>query len=133
MNIYDVNWNLLDPKDVDDEKGYLIPTRKKIIVSEARDDYVVWDSRRGFERIVHIPEKIKFEDCQQYVLYSNSQLIDMYSAKLRNTDYIAMKMVEAIASEDVNLLEEYKNKYADVLKKRKIWRAKIDKLQNGVI
>lgn len=133
MNIYDVNWNLLDPKDVDDEKGYLIPTRKKIIISEARDDYVVWDSRRGFERIVHIPEKIKFEDCQQYVLYSNSQLIDMYSAKLRNTDYVAMKMVEAIASEDVNLLEEYKNKYADVLKKRKIWRAKIDKLQNGVI
>lgn len=133
MNIYDVNWNLLDPKDVDDEKGYLIPTRKKIIVSEARDDYVVWDSRRGFERIVHIPEKIKFEDCQQYVLYSNSQLIDTYSAKLRNTDYIAMKMVEAIASEDVNLLEEYKNKYADVLKKRKIWRAKIDKLQNEVI
>lgn len=133
MNIYDVNWKLLDPKDVDDEKGYLIPTRKKTIVSEAHDEYVIWDSRRGFKRIIHVPEEIKFEDCQQYILYSNSELIGMYSDKLRNTDYIAMKMVEAIASEDVNLLEEYKNKYADVLKKRKIWRAKIDKLQNGVI
>lgn len=132
MNIYDVNWKLLDPKDVDYEKGYLIPTRKKTIVSEAHDEYVIWDSRRGFKRIIHVPEEIKFEDCQQYILYSNSDLIGMYNDKLRNTDYIAMKMAEAIASGDADLLEEYKYKYADILKKRKIWRIKINELQNGV-
>lgn len=132
MNIYDVNWNLLDPKDVDDKKGYLIPTRKKTIVSEAHDEYVIWDSRRDLRRIIHVPEKIKFEDCQQYILYSNSELIGMYSDKLRNTDYIAMKMAEAIAYGDTDLLEEYKYKYADILKKRKIWRVKINELQNGV-
>ena len=132
MNIYDVNWKLLDLKDVDDEKGYLIPTRKKTIVSEAHDEYVIWDGRRGFKRIIHVPEEIKFEDCQQYILYSNSELIGMYSDKLRNTDYIAMKMAEAIASGDADLLEEYKYKYADILKKRKIWRIKINELQNGV-
>ena len=62
MNSYDVNWNLVDPKDVDDEKGYLIPTRNKTIVSEAHDEYVIWDGHRGFKRIIHVTEELKIED-----------------------------------------------------------------------
>lgn len=132
MNIYDVDWHLVNPNDVDLEKGYLIPAQKKTIITPAYEKTVIWDTDRGLKRIVTVPEEAEFEDCQQYILYTNSELISMYEDKLSNTDYITAKMTEAIAAGDTELLDQYKTKYADVLEQRKVWRAKIDELQNEV-
>lgn len=133
MNIYDVNWHLVNPTDVDLEKGHLIDTQKKTVIKEAYDKTIVWDEDRGLKRYVTVPEEAEFEDCQQYILFTNSELITRYEAKLSSTDYITAKMTEAMAAGDTELLEQYKNKYADVIEQRKVWRAKIDELQNGEV
>lgn len=133
MNIYDVDWHLVNPADVDLEKGYLIDTQKKTVIKEAYDKTIVWDTDRGLKRIERVPEEAEFEDCQQYILFTNSELIAQYEAKLSSTDYITAKMTEAIAAGDTELLEQYRTKYADVLEQRKVWRAKIDELQNGEV
>ena len=132
MNIYDKDWHLVNPNDVDLEKGYLIDTQKKTVIKESYEKTIVWDEDRGLKRYVTVPEEAEFEDCQQYILFANSELITRYEAKLNSTDYITAKMTEAMAAGDTELLEQYKTKYADVLEQRKVWRTKIDELQNEV-
>lgn len=47
---------------------------------------------------------------------------------LSNSDYIALKLAEAVAEKDDDALAELLEKYSDVLENRKIWRNRLDEL-----
>ena len=59
----------------------------------------------------------------------NQEKISEYQKYLDDTDYVVVKISEAIAENDEKLLLELKNKYSSVLQKRKEARNNIKKLE----
>lgn len=132
MNIYDIDWNPLSLGEIDTEAGFLLTTQKKTVIKPAYEKIVVWDETRGLTRIITVPEEASYEDCQQYIPYSDEELIYQYENKLCESDYVTAKLTEAFVAGDMDLLNEYKTKYSGILEQRKVWRKKIDELQNKV-
>ena len=60
----------------------------------------------------------------------NQEKISEYQRYLADTDYVVVKISEAIAENDEKLLLELKNKYSSVLQKRKETRNNIKELEN---
>lgn len=60
----------------------------------------------------------------------NQEKITEYQKYLDDTDYVVVKISEAIAENDEKLLLELKNKYSSVLQKRKEARNNIKELEN---
>ena len=60
----------------------------------------------------------------------NQEKIAEYQKYLADTDYVVVKISEAIAENDEKLLLELKNKYSSVLQKRKETRNNIKELEN---
>ena len=121
----------MEEADADLETGHIITVLRKTVLAPARDDTVVWDTERGFRRIVHVPEDAKYEECSQYVHYTSEEKIAIYQKNLNDTDYVAAKMAEAVALGDSETLDAYKDKYAGVLAQRKEWREAIDALRTN--
>lgn len=59
----------------------------------------------------------------------NQEKISEYQKYLDDTDYVVVKISEAIAENDEKLLLELKNKYSSVLQKRKEARNNIKELE----
>ena len=59
----------------------------------------------------------------------NQEKISEYQKYLADTDYVVVKISEAIAENDEKLLLELKNKYSSVLQKRKEARNNIKELE----
>lgn len=59
----------------------------------------------------------------------NQEKIAEYQKYLADTDYVVVKIAEAIAENDEKLLLELKNKYSSVLQKRKEARNNIKELE----
>jgi hypothetical protein len=61
----------------------------------------------------------------------NSNLINDYKQKLRDTDYIIAKLTEALAINDSNEVAAIESEYAEQLTNRKNWRNLINQLENS--
>lgn len=127
--IYDKDWQPVDPATIDYELGYLIPATKVDEIKPAWDEIVIWDEERGLRRIEHHPAECSYEACQQYLLRTVDERIAYYQQLLAETDYIANKVSDAIILVETEALEEYREKYAEQLADRKVWRQKIDELR----
>lgn len=62
----------------------------------------------------------------------NQEKIAEYQKYLADTDYVVVKISEAMVSGDKNLLENLKYKYNEVLNKRKEARNKINELEKEI-
>lgn len=62
----------------------------------------------------------------------NQEKISEYQKYLADTDYVVVKISEAIAENDEKLLLELKNKYSSVLQKRKEARNNIKELEKNI-
>ena len=60
----------------------------------------------------------------------NQEKIAEYQKYLADTDYVVVKISEAMVSGNKQLVNELKNKYADVLNKRDEARKQINELEN---
>ena len=78
--------------------------------------------QRGDEyEIVAIPEPTAKELAQSRIGELKAQLVA--------SDYVANKLIEAYALNDMELFEMYRTKYKDKIQERKEIRAKIDELE----
>lgn len=75
-----------------------------------------------------IDDDIETQATQEYKDLVRSNEINEYQQYLNNTDYIITKLNEA-KIEDENLFNSLKEKYAEILTKRKEARAKINELE----
>lgn len=91
---------------------------------------------------VDLPDGFDVEHAYEYVLkdgefvHSPAELptdvqIEDLKALLAETDYVPTKMFEAQVSGE-ELPKEDQERYAEVLKQRKAWRARISELENKV-
>lgn len=62
----------------------------------------------------------------------NQEKIAEYQKYLADTDYVVIKISEAMVSENEQLANELKNKYADVLSERDEARKKINELEEEI-
>lgn len=62
----------------------------------------------------------------------NQEKITEYQKYLADTDYVVIKISEAIVSRNQQLIDELKNKYADVLNERDEARKKINELEEEI-
>ena len=62
----------------------------------------------------------------------NQEKITEYQRYLADTDYVVVKISEAMVSGSKQLINELKNKYADVLNKRDEARKQINELEKGI-
>ena len=62
----------------------------------------------------------------------NQEKITEYRKYLTDTDYVVVKISEAMVNGSKQLINELKNKYADVLNKRDEARKQINKLEKGI-
>ena len=75
-----------------------------------------------------IGDDIETQATQEYKNYIKDNLICEYKQYLNDTDYVITKLNEA-KIEDEDLFNSLKEKYAEVLTKRKEMRAKINELE----
>jgi hypothetical protein len=68
-----------------------------------------------------IPEPTAKETAQEKIAELKAQLVA--------SDYVANKLIEAYALNDMELFEMYRAKYKDKIEERKAIRAKIDELE----
>lgn len=68
------------------------------------------------------------EEKRQHELAEKQGEIDKLQKYLADTDYVVIKISEAMVSGDKQLINELKNKYADVLNERDETRKKINEL-----
>ena len=54
--------------------------------------------------------------------------ISKLKANLSKTDYVVLKIAEALMNNDSQLIEELKEEYAEVLENRVLWRARLNEL-----
>ena len=62
----------------------------------------------------------------------NQQIYDQINQlkhNLSQTDYIALKLAEALADDNQSLINQIKTDYATELNNRKVWRARINELE----
>lgn len=64
-----------------------------------------------------------YEAVKMYIPVPIEERIDSIKAKLRETDYIALKIAEGAAT---------KEEYADVIEQRQKWRDQINELRNSI-
>ena len=62
---------------------------------------------------------------------TESQIAEL-KAELIASDYVANKLIEAYALNDMELFEMYRAKYKDKIEERKVIRAKIDELEEMI-
>ena len=62
----------------------------------------------------------------------NQEKISEYQRYLADTDYVVVKISEAMISGNKPIINELKNKYADVLNKRDEARKQINELEKGI-
>lgn len=74
--------------------------------------------------IVAIPEPSEKETAQEKISELKAQLVA--------SDYVANKLIEAYALNDMELFEMYRAKYKDKIEERKAIRAKIDELEEMI-
>lgn len=55
--------------------------------------------------------------------------ISEYKTKLHDTDYIVLKIAEAVAENDIETVTALRTTYATELQNRKLWREEINKLE----
>lgn len=72
----------------------------------------------------YAPEKPAKEIAQEKIAELKAQLIA--------SDYVANKLIEAYALNDMELFEMYRAKYKDKIEERKAIRAKIDELEEMI-
>lgn len=72
----------------------------------------------------YAPEKPAKETAQEKITELKAQLVA--------TDYVANKLIEAYALNDMELFEMYRAKYKDKIEERKAIRAKIDELEEMI-
>lgn len=139
--VYDEEWNEIEEKSVDLEKGHLIH-RKHLIAhhpaieaSEAitHKDYIEFIVSGGIEIIDVIDKEAierkdaydEYEDCLQYISYTERELAEIEYKKLlqylSDTDYVVFKVVEGVSTKD---------DYRDVFDKRKEVREQISILKD---
>lgn len=139
--VYDEEWNEIEEKSVDLEKGHLIH-RKHLIAhhpaieaSEAitHKDYIEFIVSGGIEIIDVIDKEAiegkdaydEYEDCLQYIPYSERDFAEIEYKKLlqylSDTDYVVFKVVEGVSTKD---------DYRDVFDKRKEAREQISILKD---
>lgn len=79
-----------------------------------------------------IKEKAPLEEDKKYLA---DMRIKYLKQKLKETDYIANKLTEAVAeyliTNDIGPLKELKTKYAEQLTQRQIWRDEINELESS--
>lgn len=68
----------------------------------------------------HEKEDGTFEPCYFYIPMSSERAIDNYKGKLRDTDYVVIKIAEGSAA---------KEDYQDILDNRVRWRERINDLE----
>ena len=64
-----------------------------------------------------------YEDAKMFIPVPIEEQIESIKAKLRETDYIALKIVEGAAT---------KEEYADLIEQRQKWRDQINELRNSI-
>ena len=62
----------------------------------------------------------------------NQKQINVLKKKLNNTDYIVLKIAEAVADNDTATVTSLKTEYATELANRKEWRNQINELESEV-
>lgn len=75
-----------------------------------------------------IGDDVEIQATQEYKDFVKSNLINEYQQYLNDTDYVITKLNEA-KIEDEDLFNSLKEKYAEILTKRKVARAKINELE----
>ena len=60
-------------------------------------------------------------------------LIGQHKDFLRETDYVVLKIAEALADKDTALVTSLKEEYADVLAQRTVARSEINRLQGEIV
>lgn len=113
MKIFDKLGNELNEADLDLERGRLIPTNRIKPDAKPVDDITKFAY-----------EDDDYEDILQYEAPDEAdwleKQIDILKRNLADTDYCILKLFEGVATED---------EYAQVINDRKVWRSKINKLQ----
>lgn len=71
------------------------------------------------------PEEIHNRECDV--------LIGQHKAFLSDTDYVVLKIAEALANKDTALVASLKEEYADVLEQRTVARSEINRLQGEIV
>lgn len=71
------------------------------------------------------PEEIHNAECVT--------LIGQHKAFLRESDYVVLKLAEALANKDTALVNELKETYADVLEQRNVARSEINRLEGEIV
>lgn len=66
---------------------------------------------------------------EQKAAIERQRQISALKQKLANTDYIVLKIAEAISESDTETVEQLKQTYAVELGDRKVWRNEINKLE----
>ena len=61
------------------------------------------------------------------------QAIAQHKAFLSDTDYVVLKLAEALANKDTALVNSIKEEYADVLAQRNVARAAINQLESEIV
>ena len=93
------------------------------------------------EGVPYIAEHDETENIQVYILYTERELFEIEAKNtilklkqnLSNTDYVANKLSEAIATSfvtgDNSNVIALRNKYFNILADRDVWRAEINRLE----
>lgn len=100
----------------------------------------IYENGREVEEIKAIPAKAaydEYEDIKVYIPYTKEEIEErdkgtqIFAQKkyLSDTDYIVLKLSEAVAENDTETVEAIKAEYAEQLAKRKQAREKINELE----
>ena len=91
---------------------------------------------RGFDGKLYFEgertEEELAEEKRQHELAEKQGEIDKLQKYLTDTDYVVVKISEAMVSGSKQLINELKNKYADVLNEREEARKQINELEKGI-
>lgn len=116
MRLLDENNNEITTSDCDLSVGYI---QKEIVV---RPDASPIDNETKFAW-----DNDDYEEIQRYIVVPEEVRrqteIDTLKHNLYNTDYVIIKIAEGAATTE---------EYAEIIKKRKTWRAKINELEEEV-
>ena len=76
------------------------------------------------------PTEKKEPTVEQKAAFEKAKQISDFKKQLSNTDYIVLKISEAVAENDTNMVVNLRTMYATELANRKTWRNKINELEN---
>lgn len=86
----------------------------------------------GYEEITEQEFNEIEEQKNQEFFGPNKDVVDEINhlkLQLSQTDYIALKLAEALADDNQSLINQIKTDYATELNNRKVWRARINELE----